>query len=340
MLDVIRYRGKEDVMEPLISVIVPVYKVEKYLRKCVDSIIAQTYKNLEIILVDDGSPDNCGAICDEYEKKDSRIKVIHKENGGLSSARNAGLDIASGEYIGFIDSDDFVSPRMYERMYDAIKRTGADLCKCNLIGFKDGDAVEELAKQRNSVEEKVYCGADIYNKVGLLSAAIKLYKRNLWDELRFPVGKLHEDRFVAYKIYDRCSSVCCIDDILYYYLSRSGSIMHTYNIKRLDDIEAVIETVPIAIRHGAFCRVSSDVYFAMDFLLKSKGKLDFSIEENRTRYQDIEKAFRKFSMGLVSKNIPFKLKGRIVAYNISPKLYWFLSKCKARIKNWKICKKR
>ena len=117
-------------MNPLISVIVPVYKAEKYLDKCVQSIVNQTYKNLEIILVDDGSPDNCPEMCDEWAKKDSRIKVIHKENGGVSSARNAGLDNSFGDYIGFVDSDDFIENDFYECLYDNLVENGADISFC------------------------------------------------------------------------------------------------------------------------------------------------------------------------------------------------------------------
>ena len=120
---------------PLISIIVPVYDVEPYLRKCIDSILIQSYRDLEIILVDDGSPDNCGAICDEYAEKDKRIKVIHKKNGGLSDARNAGLDIATGEYIGFVDSDDWVMPDMYEYLYKAVKEYDADMSVCGYYDY-------------------------------------------------------------------------------------------------------------------------------------------------------------------------------------------------------------
>ena len=122
-------------MSDKISVIVPVYKVEKYLNRCVQSIASQTYENLEIILVDDGSPDNCGVLCDEWVQKDSRIKVVHKENGGLSSARNAGVAVATGAYVGFVDSDDYIHPQMYEKLYEALVENGADIsiCGCDYV---------------------------------------------------------------------------------------------------------------------------------------------------------------------------------------------------------------
>lgn len=131
--------------EDLISIIVPVYKVENYLSKCLDSMICQTYKNIEIILVDDGSPDNSGKICDDYAKKDSRIKVIHKENGGLSDARNAGLKIATGKYIGFVDSDDYISVEMYEKLYNQAKKEDADIACCNYYRVKmEKNLIKEL----------------------------------------------------------------------------------------------------------------------------------------------------------------------------------------------------
>ena len=138
--------------KPLISVIVPIYKVEKYLNKCVKSIINQTYKNLEIILVDDGSPDNCGKICDKLAERDDRIRIIHKKNGGLSSARNAGIEIANGEYIGFVDSDDYIDNDMFETLYNNIKDNNADL---SIIGYQI-ETIDNKVIKYFELEEKIY----------------------------------------------------------------------------------------------------------------------------------------------------------------------------------------
>ena len=227
----------------LISVIVPVYKVEKYLRKCVDSILVQTYKNLEIILVDDGSPDNCGKICDEYAAKDSRIKVIHQQNGGLSAARNAGLDIATGEYIGFVDSDDYIAPDMYEKLYEALKKAGADLAVCNFIYVDSGG--NDL-KYYPPYPSKIYKGKDIMRLfaesdcVCFVTTVNRLYKKQLFFNLRFEIGKTNEDEFIAHKIFCQCNTVVFIENTFYYYLKREDSIMGSpVTIKRADGVEAI-----------------------------------------------------------------------------------------------------
>ena len=183
-------------MEKKISVIVPVYKVEEYLCRCVDSIINQTYKNLEIILVDDGSPDSCGRICDEYAEKDSRIKVIHKENGGLSSARNAGLDIATGDYIGFVDSDDFIDAEMYSMLYEMIKNADVEISGVNGRSFVEEEHLLPYIAGRKNISKEQSCEEAIK---GLLlrtfnsSVCSKLFLGSLFKSRRFEIGKLSED---------------------------------------------------------------------------------------------------------------------------------------------------
>lgn len=232
-------------MEKLISVIVPVYNVEKYIHRCVDSILAQTYTNLEIILVDDGSPDNCPAICDEYAKKDSRIKVIHKENSGLSSARNAGLDIATGDYIGFIDSDDYIASDMYKKLYKSIIENDSDMAICNY------EFVNEQGKSLNNnmpVPNGVYSAKEalaflqIDNYGAFVSACNRLFSKNLFDNFRFPIGKLNEDNFTAYQLIYRCGNIVMLSEPLYSYLQHSDSIMHQkITIRRFDELQALIE---------------------------------------------------------------------------------------------------
>lgn len=189
----------------LISVIVPIYNVEKYLRKCIDSILNQTYSNLEIILVDDGSPDGCSKICDEYALKDKRIIVIHKINGGLSSARNAGLDIAKGDYIAFVDSDDWIEPNMYEEMLSFMQSEQLDLVECgiNLIS----DSKQKLFKQQPNIiitgKEALRKHLDPYGKSNQMLPRVavwsKLFKRSFWTQNRFPEGQIHEDYLLTCK---------------------------------------------------------------------------------------------------------------------------------------------
>ena len=214
-----------------ISVIVPVYKVEKYLHKCVDSIISQTYENLEIILVDDGSPDNCPQICDEYAKKDSRIRVIHKENEGISATRNTGIQAAQGEYIGFIDSDDYVAPQMFEKLYNAIKKHDADISICNFYYTDDNGNILDKDDIRLPIKDEYISGNKVLSEKFFMDKRHywivpwnKLYRREVLKNVKYPVGKVHEDEDVAAHIYHG-NMVECISDRLIYYVQRQGSIM-------------------------------------------------------------------------------------------------------------------
>ena len=220
-------------MLPLISVIVPIYNVEKYLKKCVDSIIAQTYTNIEIILVDDGSPDNCGVICDEYEKKDNRIRVIHKKNGGLSDARNAGLDICRGEYISFIDSDDFVAPYFLEMLYNAITQNNTCISLItHAVNFLDNKKFENnITFSKGLTDCKIKCVSAyeileslMYQKV-LCGAQFYLYKREIFDNLRFPLGCLYEDLATTYKAIIKSNKIAIVDSDVYAYRVRNDSIL-------------------------------------------------------------------------------------------------------------------
>ena len=226
-------------MSDLISVIVPIYGVEEYLSKCIDSIINQTYKNLEIILVDDGSPDKCPDICDAFEKKDARIKVIHKKNGGLSDARNAGIDIAKGEYFVFIDSDDWVETTMVEHLLDACKKYNVKLAACGRY-ITDGTVINGTAYEGtegvNSPEEALN---EILSGKSLdVAAWDKIYARNLFEEIRFPVGENNEDIAVFYKIVDLAGRVAHTGTTEYFYRSRPGSIT---KLKYSTDARKIIE---------------------------------------------------------------------------------------------------
>ncbi len=212
--------------KPLISIIVPIYKVEKYLEHCVNSILNQTVKDIEVILVDDGSPDNCGAICDELAKTDSRIRVIHKPNGGLSDARNAGIDIAEGKYIGLVDSDDYIAPTMYEKLLKALEENDADASMCYACNTYDDDMEYRPCK---TGEVEMFDGEDIlnalFNKKLNNFAWNKLYKRELFNNIRYPFGKIYEDLFTTYKIFGKCKRVALDSSQMYYYRIRRDSIM-------------------------------------------------------------------------------------------------------------------
>lgn len=227
-------------MNTLISVIVPIYNVEKYLARCVDSIVNQTYKNLEIILVDDGSPDRCPQMCDDYAKKDSRIKVVHKKNGGLSDARNAGIAVATGEYISFIDSDDYVSDDFFECLLNVMNKENSDIAECSVVKFYEVNRFDEFS---DDLSVKTY---DTQDAMSALIAENpfhqhvwnKLYKTELVKDIPYAVGKLNEDEFWTYQVFGRANKVSKLNKTMYYYFQRNSSIMGVgYNIRRLDALE-------------------------------------------------------------------------------------------------------
>ena len=215
-------------MSKLISVIVPVYKVEPLLAKCIDSICAQTYQNLEIILVDDGSPDNCGAICDEYAEKDNRIRVIHQQNAGLAGARNSGLEIANGDYIGYVDSDDHIAPDMYEILLKNIEETGADIAICGrYMEFESGKLVRMFHYPDRQVMDSHEAVKRFLLSDGFDAAAWdKLYRKEIWEDMRYPLHYVSEDVPVTSRLLAKAKKVVHCGSPLYYYFQRAGSLSH------------------------------------------------------------------------------------------------------------------
>ena len=230
--------------DSLISVIIPVYKTEKYLDKCVSSVVNQTYRNLEIILVDDGSPDRCPEICDEWAKKDSRIRVIHKENGGAADAKNTGLDAATGDYIALVDSDDIIAPEMYRSLYDIMVSYNADIVD-SLI--KKIESYDEVKSDLRTYSIKVYTAEEalsllIHDKTVRQTPVNKLYKRSVISDIRFPKGKYIDDEYWTYKVIGKTAKYVFTEDVFYYYLQHSESAMcRDYSLKRLDVLDALEE---------------------------------------------------------------------------------------------------
>lgn len=227
-----------------VSIIVPVYNVEKYLEVCVDSLVKQTYENLEIILVDDGSTDNCPRICDDWSTKDSRICVIHKKNGGLSDARNAALDICSGDYILFIDSDDYIHYTCIETLLNNLEKWDADIARGDFL---------TVTEEGKMISRKICSGSgvDVLNNIELCNRIMKhqekvsvcntLYKKELFDNLRFPVGIQHEDEAVIFQLSYPINRYVCVHENLYYYRSNPSSIMRKpFSIKRFDTLKALV----------------------------------------------------------------------------------------------------
>ena len=236
-------------MEPLISVIVPVYKVEQYLGRCVESILAQTYQNTEILLVDDGSPDRCPQICEEYAKAYPKIRVFHQENKGLSGARNTGIDHAGGEYLAFIDSDDVWSPCFLESLYKALTENDADISQCRWE-YMHGDSIIE--PYDSGAERTCFTGremlANLYIQTGayFVVAWNKLYKKELFREIRYPQGRIHEDEATTYKLFDLAEKCVFVDNALYgYYVGCGGTSItrNGFSLKKLDWRQANKERV-------------------------------------------------------------------------------------------------
>lgn len=214
-----------------ISVIIPVYKVEAYLRKCLDSVVGQTYRNLEIILVDDGSPDNCGAICDEYAAQDQRIQVIHQKNNGVSAARNAGLAAAAGEWIGWVDPDDWIEPDMYEYLLRHVLEHGADIAVCSRSErYRDRSVLRGWEREQILDTEHAL---ELLLKNDVMQNFLwdKLWRRELFDGLSFPEGRTFEDIALMHRLFMRARQIVCLPEAKYNYLQRSGSIVDNRSLE-------------------------------------------------------------------------------------------------------------
>lgn len=296
-------------MSDLISVIIPVYRVEKYLDECVASVTAQTYPDLEIILVDDGSPDNCPQMCDVWAERDSRIKVIHKQNGGLSDARNVGIDAATGKYIAFVDSDDYIKPEMMEKLLAELIRTDADIVSCGIQNT--GESTGSWGKQ-NFVGTSEEILKKLYHETTYPVAAWnKLYSRNCWRELRFPVGKLCEDAFTTYQLVHNAGRIAMISDALYCYRIRPESIMtSSFSPKSMNEEEAWRCNYQFVEKHYPRLRKA-----AFDFYLLKVNILMHAIpKDERGKYAEQYRYLRE----IVRKNLIYillasniKLKQRI-----------------------------
>ena len=276
-----------------VSIIVPVYQVEKYIRQCVDSILAQTFTDFELILVDDGSKDQSGQICDEYARIDERVKVIHKENGGLSDARNKGMDQINGNYFMFVDSDDYIAPTMIECLYKSIMNNNADIAVCNFLYFFENDRKKDFS---TNIKSEILTGREIfYNRKNERNFGIwtvvwnKLYKRETCGKVRFRFGKYHEDEFWANDIYQMNIRVVTIPECLYYYRQRGDSIMGKKSIERdFDIIEAFHERIYIYLQEEEYSEQAYKVLiYSLEHLEESKKLI--TNEDERKKYIRAEK---------------------------------------------------
>lgn len=246
-----------------VSVIIPVYNVEKYLPRCIKSVLDQTYQDLEIILVDDGTKDNSGVMCDDYAKQDKRVKVIHKENGGLSSARNIGIEMSTGDALFFLDSDDFLSTKCIEKMACLMEENNADISIIQMKYIPDNinDEIAECDNEKITVmNAEQAIEESLYQKLYTCCAPAKLYKRSVIGDIRFPLGKISEDLATCHLFLDNAKKIVYSNYYGYYYRQHESSIMHVFNPKRLDALEWVAaiekfsqEKYP-SIIGAAYCR--------------------------------------------------------------------------------------
>lgn len=297
----------------MISVIVPVYNVQSFLKDCVDSIINQTFKNMEIILVDDGSTDDCPFICDEYLKKDNRVKVIHKKNGGLSDARNAGIDIAAGEYITFIDSDDVLEDTMLAYLYELISNAKADMSVCQSMrideyGVPLNDKVP--VKKDRIIVGNEECMHDFLaaNDLGTVAWG-KLYKRDLFEDIRYPVGKYHEDVFTTYRLVAKCNRIAIGYEQLYLYRERNQSItQQSFSKKHLDGIYGKLEQAEFIRKnyaHESESLLSSGIIYSANQCLRRIMLSDYRDKDTDVFLQQI---YRQYTLSAMTSNLTFFLR--------------------------------
>ena len=267
-------------MQPLLSIIVPIYNVEQYLDRCIQSILNQTYQNLEIILVDDGATDCSGAIADSYAAKDKRIKVFHKENGGLSDARNYGLEHITGDYILFIDSDDFIVNIMCERLITVASSNNADIVSCNYYIYRGDD---DISIHTMSVQDdkRTFTGMDMLRYYLLKTEPFdlnvvwnKIFKLDLFngvEPVRFPKGRVQEDNFTIFRLFLNANSIVTVNEPLYYYVQRAGSIMANFTRRfMIDTIESHMYMSDYLMNHCSSVKNELQLYLLNSYVELSR----------------------------------------------------------------------
>lgn len=300
-------------MDEKISIIIPVYKVEQYLEACVDSILKQTYHNLEVILVDDGSPDKCGEICDRYAAQDERVRVIHKANAGVARARNDGIEIATGDYISFIDSDDWIAENAYEVLYNGLKENDADCAVGGCVTVIDTDGKLEY-KEGTRRALGLVSSEDAMKGVLLNGSAVwnRLFKKEVFTEIRFPLDRVNDDEVVALHAYAKCKKIVFLDADTYYYRIRSNSITTSkFSLRKvdcyynsIDNLNFVKEVCPALISCAEYKVIKSMLYCYVN--LKHMRKTDKEIRVLKKLKADI-RAHRKMALGNQYVTVPMKV---------------------------------
>ena len=305
----------------LISVIVPIYNVERYLEKCILSIQCQTYQNLEIILSDDGSTDHSGAICDHFAALDPRIHVIHKMNGGLSDARNAGIEAASGAYFMFIDSDDFIAPDTIEKLYDAAREHDCEIAVCNIVRIYDDGTTEPFYHPVDRLT--VWTGQQRFETLKQPSACNKLFRAELFKEVRFPKGKFYEDTFVYHVLAYQARQIVLTGQDGYYYLSRRDSILGLpkYTDRYFDFIDAVYSRMTYLLGHGVTF-YGEEACLSLYAAAANGEKCIQKTEQNAAKFQQMRSQYRTAYQQLMkSPRTGIKQKLRLILLRYFPRVH-------------------
>ena len=314
-------------MNPLISIVVPIYKVEKYLERCVESLLTQTYQNLEIILVDDGSPDRCPAICDAYAKKDVRIRVIHQKNAGLSGARNAGINIAKGEYLAFVDSDDYIAPDFIQSLYTLLKETGCAIAQCK-FAYVQGEALKNDENQSfhiyrgESLMEQLYGPEE--EATYFVVAWNKLYRRDLFESIRYPEGRIHEDEATTYRLFHQGRKLVFSDRALYgYYTENAGSITSVFSRRRLQWLQAHEERITFFKENGYEKLLSKAYRKLCDACITFYFRCTDDVADAEEIRRELKKRLKmyRFEGAKWMEALPFQTKAGYQLFDIAPSLY-------------------
>ncbi len=313
-------------LSEMVSIIIPVYNVINYLDCCVQSVLKQSYADLEIILVDDGSTDGSSQICDHWAEKDPRVQVIHKENGGLSSARNAGIESAIGEYLAFVDSDDYISPEMIQKLHEALKANNAEISVCSFLHVDEQGTPIEGMNHNLSLTDKVFSGKEAVSFLQLGQKGYrfeyawnKLYSTALFSDRRFPEGKLCEDAFLSHRLLGESQRVACIHDICYYYRQRGGSIMHSGSpYVYLHQAEARVDRMQYCSELGLH-RCAGSAYWRAAMYLCSAVQLGDHSPALQGEIADVLRSLRKSTFLL--QYCTEKEKLQVLMTCLSPRLY-------------------
>ena len=321
---------------PKVSIIVPVYKVEPYIHRCIDSILAQTFTDFELILVDDGSPDRCGEICDEYAAKDKRIVVIHQENGGLSAARNAGIDWAfansDSQWLTFIDSDDWVHPEYLQRLYSAAADNDVLV---SISGYVETNGDEPIVLKEQMIPQ-IWTSESFYveHRVDAIIACAKLYNKECFKTIRYPVGKLHEDEYVTYRILFAEKQTAVIPAQMYfYYINKEGITKKSWSPKRLHILDAMEQQMIYMREHNyerAYVKaVQSFAYCLAESYQRIQENCPFEKEWLHTIRNKLQKLLRQsFVLLELEKNYYLYE----TAFPVKMKIYWSWQAVKRRLK--------